>query len=67
MIRPLPTTLASLLLLTGAFFGAPPPVAHGDGKATPGAQDAANALKTIKIDPGLKIELWASDHRRRGG
>ncbi|MEQ1852783.1 MAG: PVC-type heme-binding CxxCH protein, partial [Chthoniobacteraceae bacterium] len=76
MNSPLHITLASLLVLGGSLFAAPPvappatppatpppaaPAAHGDGKTEAGAKDALNALKSIASDPGLKIELGASE------
>ena len=67
MNRPLSISVAALLIAASPIFGAPPtapaaaPVAHGDGKAEAGAKDGANALKTLKFDPGLKVELWASE------
>jgi quinoprotein glucose dehydrogenase len=67
MKHPSHATLASLLLLAGPIFSAPPPaipvapVAHGDGKTEAGAKDAMNAMKTFKFDPGLKVELWANE------
>jgi len=67
MTRPLHITLASLLLLTGVAPGAPPPgtapaaLGHGDGKVEAGSKDALNALKAVKTDAGLKVELWASE------
>ena len=36
-------------------------LAVGDGKAEAGAKDAANALKTVKAEGGLKIDLWAHE------
>ncbi len=37
------------------------PVSHGDGKTEAGAKDAANAIKTMKFDAGMKVELWANE------
>jgi quinoprotein glucose dehydrogenase len=59
-------TLAGLLLAGATLSAAPPPgtpapIAHGDGKTEAGAKDALNALKSIRSDPGLKVELWASE------
>jgi quinoprotein glucose dehydrogenase len=67
MNRLLLTTLAGLPLVSGALFGAPPPkaaappVAHGDGRTEAGAKDALNAMKSMTVDAGLKLELWASE------
>ena len=36
-------------------------LAVGDGKAEAGAKDAANALKSVKVEGGLKVDLWAQD------
>ncbi len=53
-------SLSGLIILAGSIFAADP-VGHGDGKTEAGAKDAANAMKTFKFDPGLKLELWANE------
>ena len=66
MNRPLCFSIAALLAATGPIFSAPPTapaaaVSHGDGKTEAGAKDAANAIKTMKFDAGMKVELWANE------
>jgi quinoprotein glucose dehydrogenase len=67
MNRPLTFSIAVLLAASGTIFSAPQPAApaapisHGDGKAEAGAKDGANAIKTMKFDAGLKVELWANE------
>ena len=73
MTRPLCISIAALLTSTTPIFSAPAaapatpaapaaaPVAHGDGKAEAGAKDGANAIKTMKFDAGMKVELWANE------
>ena len=66
MTRPLCISIAALLTSTAPIFSAPAaapvaPVAHGDGKAEAGAKDGANAIKTMKFDAGMKVELWANE------
>ena len=73
MNRPLSISIAALVAAASPIFSAPPttpaaapaapgaPAAHGDGKTEAGAKDAANAIKTMKFDAGLKVELWANE------
>lgn len=66
MTRPLCISITALLASAAPIFSAPAaaspaPVAHGDGKAEAGAKDGANAIKTMKFDAGLKVELWANE------
>lgn len=55
--------LPSLLLTASAVLSAPEGAAagHGEGKAEKGAQDARNAIKSVKYDDGLKAELFAAE------
>ena len=46
----------ALTILSGSIFAVNE---HGDGKAETGAKDAANALKSISTDAGLKLDIWA--------
>ena len=54
MIRFAPFAHAFFILSASAL-------AVGDGKAEAGAKDAANALKSVKAEGGLKIDLWAQE------
>ena len=53
-------TFSGFLILVGSIFAADP-AGHGDGKTEAGAKDATNAMKTFTFDPGMKVELWASE------
>lgn len=55
------TAISGFSILTGSIFAAGEPAGHGDGKVEAGAKNAANAMKAFKADPGMKIELWASE------
>jgi len=46
----------ALTILSGSIFAVNE---HGDGKAEAGARDAANALKSVSTDAGLKLDIWA--------
>jgi quinoprotein glucose dehydrogenase len=52
------TTANALFILTGTILAVNE---HGDGKTEAGAKDAANALKTVKIEGGLKADIWATE------
>ena len=45
----------AFFILTGTIL------AVGDGKAKAGAKDAGNALKSVKVEGGLKVDLWAHE------
>ena len=52
------TIANAFFILTGSILAVNE---HGDGKTEAGEKDAANALKSVKVEGGLKVDLWAFD------
>ena len=54
----LATIANAFFILTGSILAVNE---HGDGKTGAGEKDAANSLKTVKVEGGLKVDLWAHE------